>query len=128
MNMTTPTAIPAYRASRKKTQDAVRAGVFHIAVIALGFVMIYPLLWMLASSFKGPDEIWTSVSSLIPQEFTFQNYIDGWRGFAGISFATFFKNSLIVTGISTVASFSRRRRWRMVLRASSFVGGDSGLR
>jgi ABC-type glycerol-3-phosphate transport system permease component len=70
----------------------------------MGFVMVYPLLWMFASLFKGPEDIWTNVSSLIPREVTTQNYIDGWRGFGGVTFTTFFKNSFIVTGISTVAS------------------------
>ena len=52
----------------------------------------------------GPSEIWTNVSSLIPREFTVQNYASGWSGFGGVTFITFFKNSLVVTGISTVAS------------------------
>jgi multiple sugar transport system permease protein len=103
--MATPTAISAYRASRnKRIQSAIRGVAFHAIVIALSFVMIYPLLWMLASSFKGPSEIWTNVSSLIPREFTIQNYFDGWRGFGGITFTTFYRNSLIVAGISTLAS------------------------
>ncbi|MFN8371344.1 MAG: carbohydrate ABC transporter permease [Anaerolineae bacterium] len=102
--MTTSDTSRTYRVRRKRVQDTLGAGTFHIGVIVMGFVMVYPLLWMLSSSFKGPSEIWTNISSLIPQDFTLQNYIDGWRGFAGISFATFFKNSLIVTSISTVAS------------------------
>ena len=105
--MAIPTAISAYRASHnrnKAIQNAIKSVVFHGTVIALSFVMMYPLLWMLASSFKGPSDIWTNVSSLIPREFTIQNYIDGWRGFGGITFTTFYKNSLIVTGFSTVAA------------------------
>jgi multiple sugar transport system permease protein len=101
--MATITAIPAYRA-RHKLRSTIKNVAFHAAVIALGFLMIYPLLWMLASSFKGPDDIWTNVSSLIPKEITFENYASGWNGFAGITFATFFRNSLFVTGISTAAS------------------------
>ena len=33
--------------------------VYHAVVIAFGFVMLYPLLWMLASSFKPADQIFT---------------------------------------------------------------------
>lgn len=102
--MTSSTARGPYRVSRKKVRVTFSAGTFHLGVIVMGFVMVYPLLWMLSSSFKGPSEIWTNISSLIPQDFTLQNYVDGWRGFAGITFATFFKNSLIVTSISTIAS------------------------
>lgn len=102
--MAIPTTTPTHRASRKKIRQALKGAAFHAIVIALGFVMIYPLLWMLASSFKEPSEIWTDVSSLIPREFNLQNYFDGWRGFGGITFTTFYKNSLIVTTINTVAT------------------------
>ncbi len=107
MTIPIPTAISTYRTSHKRNkaiQNAIRSVVFHGMVIALSFAMIYPLLWMLSSSFKGPSEIWTNVSSLIPREFTIQNYFDGWRGFGGITFTTFYRNSLFVTGMSTVAA------------------------
>jgi multiple sugar transport system permease protein len=102
--MATLTATPAYPVRRQRRPEAIRGIAFHTAVVALGFVMIYPLLWMLASSFKGPSEIWTNVSSLIPREVTLENYVIGWRGFGGVTFTTFFRNSLFVTGISTLAT------------------------
>jgi multiple sugar transport system permease protein len=71
---------------------------------ALAFVMLYPILWLFASSFKGPSEIWTDVMSLIPRRFTPSNYVTGWAGFGGVSFATFYKNSLIYAGVGTVAA------------------------
>lgn len=104
MDISSEAAAEPYQASRKKIRKLSRDILFHVTASALGFVMIYPLLWMLSSSFKGPSEIWTNIRSLIPNEIVFQNYIDGWQGFAGISFATFYKNSLIVTSISTVAA------------------------
>jgi multiple sugar transport system permease protein len=57
-------------------------------------VMVYPLLWMLASSLKPEDQIFTDLS-LIPREVVLSNYVEGWSG-AGQSFAAFFTNSLIV--------------------------------
>lgn len=89
---------------QKHLRSAARGLIFHAIVIAFGFMMIYPLIWMLASSFKGESEIWTETSSLIPNELNLDNYRSGWKGFAGISFTTFFKNSLWVSGVSTVAS------------------------
>ncbi|NLG68032.1 MAG: carbohydrate ABC transporter permease, partial [Firmicutes bacterium] len=47
-----------------------RALVYHALVLAFGFVMVYPLLWLLASSFKGASEIFTHMTSLIPERFT----------------------------------------------------------
>jgi multiple sugar transport system permease protein len=82
----------------------LRSTVYHIFVFALGIVMLYPVAWLLASSFKAPDEIWTNVNSLIPRELRIQNYIEGWRGFGGITFATFFKNSFIYAGVGSLFS------------------------
>ena len=65
--------------------------------------MIYPIIWMISSSFKGPSEIWTNVTSLIPKTFAWGNYSEGWAGFGGITFATYFRNSLLYAGFGTLA-------------------------
>jgi multiple sugar transport system permease protein len=75
---------------------------FHTFVILLGVVMLYPLLWMLASSFKGPSEIFKNASTLIPKTFVWSNYVEGWKGFGNNSFSLFFKNSLYVTVLSVI--------------------------
>jgi len=75
-----------------------------IILVVLTFAMLYPLLWMVAGSFKDNSTIFTTAHSLIPNKWDFENYRIGWKGFAGISFATFFKNSLFVTIISTIGS------------------------
>ncbi|WP_026962730.1 carbohydrate ABC transporter permease [Alicyclobacillus herbarius] len=67
-------------------------------------VMIYPVLWMLSSSLKNGPEVFSTASSLIPKNPHFENYIQGWKGFAGVSFTTFFKNSLVVVIWSTIGS------------------------
>ena len=76
--------------------------IYHLFVLSFMFAMLYPLLWMLASSFKAPGEIFTNASSLIPSRLIFDNYRDGWRGFGNVSFATFFKNSIFVTVVSVI--------------------------
>lgn len=73
-----------------------------VAVIA-SFAMLYPLLWMLASSFKPQHLIFQDLS-LWPAVFTLENYINGWNGFSNITFATFFKNSFIVVLFSILGN------------------------
>lgn len=68
----------------------------HIFIILLGFGMVYPLLWMLSSSFKPSQEIFAS-GSFFPQVFTIENYITGWKGISGYTFGRFFANSFFVT-------------------------------
>ena len=89
---------------RKRQRELARSVLYHVAVMALGFAMVYPLLWLFASSLKGRSEIWTGVTSLIPKQITLENYITGWAGFGGITFATFYKNSLIYAGLGTIAT------------------------
>ncbi len=79
-----------------------RTVTYHGVVIALGFVMLYPLLWMVASSLKPADAVFSTVTSLIPSHVTLDNYVQGWAGFGGISFATFFRNSLIYSVVGTI--------------------------
>jgi multiple sugar transport system permease protein len=69
--------------------------IYHAVVIGFGFIMLYPILWMVASSFKPADEVFSNVTALIPQRPTLDNFVQGWAGFGGISFATFFRNSLL---------------------------------
>lgn len=58
-------------------------------------VMIYPLLWMVASSFK-PELLIFKDKSLIIREFTLENYIRGLNGIGGITFFAFLLNTLKV--------------------------------
>jgi multiple sugar transport system permease protein len=78
--------------------------VYHGLVGVFGFVMLYPILWLFVSSLKGQAAIWDDVISLIPRDVTLDNYVRGWKGFGGIGFATFYKNSFIYAGVGTVAA------------------------
>lgn len=93
---------PAYRMS-KKTRERINAAVYHVVVALSCFIMLYPILWMVASSLKETSEIWTNATSLIPSRITFQHYVDGWAGFGGITFATFWRNSFIYAGFGTLS-------------------------
>lgn len=86
---------------RKKMAGKV---IYHVVVCGIGLIMLYPLIWMLMSSFKETNTIFTTARSLIPEHFTLENYVNGWRGFAGISFATFFKNSLFTSVLGTIGT------------------------
>ena len=68
-------ARPAKR--RTRMYNPVTSVIKHILLIATGFLMIYPLLWMLVSSFRPTDEIFRD-TSLIPKGITLANYTYGW--------------------------------------------------
>ena len=78
-------------------QKKVGRVVFHIVVVFLCFLMTYPLLYMLFSSFKTAQDIFQHPNSLFPQEWCFDNYPTVGEVSAGVTFTTFFGNSLFVT-------------------------------
>lgn len=79
---------------------------YHGFVILLGAIMLYPICWLVTSSFKPASDIFVNAASLIPSPFTLENYAKGWKGFGGLTFATFFKNSLIITFFTVIGQVS----------------------
>jgi multiple sugar transport system permease protein len=67
----------------------------HVVLIAILLVALYPIAYMIGTSFKAPQEILNNVN-VIPREFSPQNYADGWTGIPGVTFGTFFLNSAVV--------------------------------
>lgn len=75
-----------------------RGGLFrHLFLIVIGVVMIYPLLWMLASSLK-PEAIIFRDPSLLPQEIDLSNYSDGWNALSHPFSLYLFNSAVIVFG------------------------------
>ena len=73
--------------------------VLNVILLLLGVVTVYPFVWMLASSFKKNGEIMALEQHLLPQIFTFENYVNMNERF---NFMRFFANSLFVTIAITV--------------------------
>ncbi|RKL65069.1 ABC transporter permease [Salipaludibacillus neizhouensis] len=76
-------------------KSKLRYFLFHLIVGGFGILLLYPVIWLLISSFKVSEDIFVTVGSLIPSPFTFDNYTQGWEGFGGNSFGVFIKNTLI---------------------------------
>lgn len=85
-----PTARPRGRQLRAKVGSLLK----HAGLIAFGFVMLYPLLWMLASSFK-PNALIFREPGLIPTDIDLSNYTDGWNALLH-PFSHYLINSAIV--------------------------------
>lgn len=86
------------RAQRTRNQV-----LFQLFMFAFGFVMVYPVLWMIANSFKPSSEIFGN-ASLIPTKIVLENYIRGWRFIGRITFTTFYANSLFYVSLATIGT------------------------
>lgn len=74
----------------------------HVGLLALTFVMLYPLLWMLGASFKPTSEIFTNMG-LIPQTFTLDNYPQGWNGLQ-YGFELYYWNSFVIVALAVIGN------------------------
>ena len=77
----------------------------YLFLIVMGFIWISPFIYLLMHSFRGGAEIYGS--TIIPQEWTFQNYIDlftGSGGTASLNFPRWFLNTFVVACFSCVIS------------------------
>ncbi len=77
-------------------QRKLRRLVWHAVILALLAALLYPVVWLVSSSFKPASEILSSLS-LLPQKVIVGNYSEVFAGASGISVWTFLANSLIVS-------------------------------
>lgn len=54
----------------------------YLVLILVGFVMVYPLLWMISATFKGNSEIFSNIG-LIPKNPTFEGYKNAMKSYGG---------------------------------------------
>ncbi len=81
----------------------LRAPVLHILLASLAFVMLYPVLWMIASSLRPDNEVFAT-SALIPAHPTLENYISGWEFMGRRSFGSFFLNSFAICALAVAGN------------------------
>lgn len=89
-----PDALRALRARKRGTHLLKQFGL-HVLLIVLLFFMLYPVIWMVLSSFRPESEIFANLGP-IPKTWTFDNYINGWTLFGGKTFGDFFINSFVI--------------------------------
>ena len=93
------------RTSKYRIKQTVLSIVYHLFTFVLAIIMLYPIIWMVFSAFKPSTTIFKTAAQLIlPGQMTVENFVNGWRGFAGTSFSVFFKNSFIISFVSTVGA------------------------
>ena len=79
---------------RKVVRSRIRSVIKHVLLILGSVVMIYPLLWMLVSSFRPTDVIFRT-PGLWLNDLIITNYSDGWNALS-YPFSQYIINSAIV--------------------------------
>ncbi len=74
----------------------------HALLIGFGLVMLYPLLWMVSSSFKPTETIFRD-PSIWPTEFDLSNYTEGWTALTH-PFHYYMWNSAVIAILSVAGN------------------------
>ena len=83
---------------KKITVGKVLSAILCIVVLA---AVIFPMLWLVLTSFKVNKDIIKWPPSFWPEEFTLENYIAVWDR---IPLATYIKNTVIFAGVVSICS------------------------
>lgn len=84
-----------------RAQALVQRIIVYALLLSLSVVFLLPFLWMLATSLKQSQEVFSYPPSFWPSSFEWQNYPAGWTI---LPFTTFLINSLIVTTANVVGN------------------------
>lgn len=88
-----------------RTRAALRvvaAAAKQIAVLAVAIVMLYPILWMIASSLRPQSEIFTNMGLVVTNP-VWENYAAGWHALS-YPFGRYILNSLIIVVFAIVGN------------------------
>jgi multiple sugar transport system permease protein len=88
---------------RSRAARLIGAGTSNLIIIVLGIGMLYPVVWLIAASFKETNTIFSD-PSLMPKAFTIKKYFQGWKGIGIVGFGTFFMNSFALCALCVVAN------------------------
>ncbi|WP_433382922.1 carbohydrate ABC transporter permease [Actinoplanes sp. CA-142083] len=73
-----------------------------LVLIVILAAVLYPLFWMIGTSFKSQEEIASNIG-LFPENFTPHNFVEGWNKFDE-PFGRFFLNSALVASLTVVGN------------------------
>jgi N-acetylglucosamine transport system permease protein len=80
---------------RKRRGEAIFSGFSHLFLIIWALMVVYPLLWVVMSSFKDDAQVVKEPLSLIPHALHWDNFARAWtKGGLG----SFFLNTVIIVG------------------------------
>jgi multiple sugar transport system permease protein len=78
-----------------------RETIFYAVLALVGIVMAMPFYWMLVTSLKPNQDIFTDPIRWIPERFTFEHYI---KAFTLVPFGRYFLNSTLMALMGTAAN------------------------
>ncbi len=82
-------------AAKRARMDLISAVVRYSLLFGVGFLMLYPLIWLVGASFKTNSEIFAG-AGFLPESPTVEGYVQGWQTSTPYTFGRFFWNSFLI--------------------------------
>ena len=76
----------------KQQKKKVNMVFTYLIIFIIGFAMLYPIIWMFFATFKDNKEIFGTMK-LLPEHFSWDAYVQGWKGSGQYTFTTFYLNT-----------------------------------
>lgn len=105
--------------SRRRAKAFVRDGFFYVLMTAVAVVTLLPLIWMISSSLKTEDEVFSVPPSFVPSDPRFENYPTAFASISGFLWNSTYLAVLNVVGLLVVSSLAGYAFARI-----KFVGRD----
>ena len=90
----------------RKMRRACVTTLYYCVLVALGIVMVFPLVYMLLASFKTNAEIFGQPLKLLPERLDVSGYVNGWEGVGAYTFGTYMTNSFVLTVPATILTIA----------------------
>ncbi len=89
------TGLDQAAAAKRARMDLISSVVRYALLFAVGFLMLYPLIWLVGASFKTNSEIFAG-AGFLPESPTLEGYTKGWQTSTPYTFGRFFWNSFLI--------------------------------
>lgn len=83
----------------KDKQGVGKLGIIYLLLICIGFVYLYPLLYMISRSFMPIDDLLDTSVNWLPSQFYLKNYVNAAKS---MDFWKTFGQSIIIAGVPTI--------------------------
>lgn len=82
-------------AARRARMVLLSSVIRYALLFGVGFLMLYPLIWLVGASFKTNSEIFSG-AGFLPDNPTLEGYVRGWQTSTPYTFGRFFWNSFLI--------------------------------
>jgi multiple sugar transport system permease protein len=107
--------------NRRRWQRISKRGFLYGAAALLALQAAFPFFWMVSTSLKPPPEVFAQPPSFVPDEPTLENFQ---RLFTATSFNTYFRNSVVVSGLTVLLTMIVSAAGAYSLTRYQYVGRE----